>query len=313
MSMIPSIRFHPTDTELIHFLKRFLKGETFRCPIKYAEIYGDQPPWQIFSGEEKIGYFVTSLKKRKKSDKRHVRTCANGTWRGETSATPIKNHKGCVVGFTRNYKYHSRSTCKENSNTNSWLMREYFVGDDFFKENNIPKQELVVCRIKKHVKQMKVKDYANAVTYNMDEHVVAGIIKDMLHGPDASHPVGRDQVMEEADPWDSIIDEIYNEKADEVDNTTTLMQAEYDLRECNRLNDQTVLCNTTYEAAMEIQNSTVSSSTLEEEAYADDITGSNDFWETMDLILKAATVNIPDELRLHDHQSPLLLTANENI
>ncbi|KAK4350456.1 hypothetical protein RND71_029769 [Anisodus tanguticus] len=67
-----SVRFHPTDAELINYLKMFLKGHSFpsQCPIWLAEIYGDQTPSAIF-GEEKVGYFISPLKKRKKSDERH--------------------------------------------------------------------------------------------------------------------------------------------------------------------------------------------------------------------------------------------------
>ncbi|KAF3628821.1 hypothetical protein FXO38_28027 [Capsicum annuum] len=48
-------------------------------------------------------------------------------------------------------------------------MREYFVGDDFFKENNIPKQNYAVCRIKKHTRGKKVDD-DDAV--NMEEDML---------------------------------------------------------------------------------------------------------------------------------------------
>ncbi|KAK4359604.1 hypothetical protein RND71_021833 [Anisodus tanguticus] len=79
-------RFHPTDVELINYLKRFLRGESFlsQCPIRLVEIYGDQPPSAIFE-EVKVGYFISPLKKRKNSYERYCRTCGNGNWRGQTS------------------------------------------------------------------------------------------------------------------------------------------------------------------------------------------------------------------------------------
>ncbi|MCD9559229.1 hypothetical protein HAX54_017086 [Datura stramonium] len=136
-------------------------GETLQCPIKLAEIYGDQSPWQIFgASQEKIGYFISPLKKRKESDER---------------------------------------------------------------ENNIPKQNFVVCRIKKNIKQLK----DIAVNYTMEEHVVADIIKGMLLGPDAYCTIqvpARDQVMEETDQWDSIIDRVCDdEQADKVEKCTGRM------------------------------------------------------------------------------------------
>ncbi|XP_060182920.1 uncharacterized protein LOC132612858 [Lycium barbarum] len=87
--------------ELINYLKSFLRDESFpsQCPIRLAQIYGDQPPSAILEAsnlEEKVGYFIAPLKRRKKSDERHCRTCANGTWRGQTSGKHIKNRKGSV-------------------------------------------------------------------------------------------------------------------------------------------------------------------------------------------------------------------------
>lgn len=54
------------------------------------DIYGDQPPWEIF-GEMKVRYFITPLKKRKSEYIRFCRTCAKGTWKGQTSED---NRKG---------------------------------------------------------------------------------------------------------------------------------------------------------------------------------------------------------------------------
>ncbi|XP_059283299.1 NAC transcription factor 32-like [Lycium ferocissimum] len=149
-------RFHPTEVQLINYLKRFLKGESFpsQCPIRLADIYGDQPSSAIF-GEEKVGYFISPLKKQKESDERYRPTCGNGTWRSQTSGIHIENRKGTVVvGFRRNLK----CTCKEKKQncSTTWLMRGY----DFFRKNDIPKQDFVLCRIKKIIKEKKVKDVA---------------------------------------------------------------------------------------------------------------------------------------------------------
>ncbi|OIS96662.1 hypothetical protein A4A49_28203 [Nicotiana attenuata] len=145
VSRLPSVRFYPTDAELIYFLRKFLKDESLpsECPIRLGEIYGDQPPWEISDHpEEKIGYFISSLKKRKESHKRFRPTCANGTWKGQTSADPIKNSKGNVVGFRKSYVYRTRSSKESKQDKINWLMREYYVGDDYFWENNsLPNQE----------------------------------------------------------------------------------------------------------------------------------------------------------------------------
>ncbi|KAH0689189.1 hypothetical protein KY289_016547 [Solanum tuberosum] len=89
MSKQMGIRFHPTNNELINYLQKFFKGELSlnqHCPIQFADIYGVQPPWEIFgaNSEEKFRYFITPLKKQKIKDKRFSRACAKGTWRGQT-------------------------------------------------------------------------------------------------------------------------------------------------------------------------------------------------------------------------------------
>ncbi|KAJ8553799.1 hypothetical protein K7X08_024477 [Anisodus acutangulus] len=144
--LVMGVRFHPTEVELINYLKRFLRGESLpsQCPIRLAEIYGDQPPSAIF-GEEKVGYFISPLKKREKSDER---------------------------------------------------------------KNDIPKQDFVVCRIKKIIKEKKVKDVA------VTEQDVDGIIDATLHGPDdncTTHPA-EDQVMDETDKWDLIINGVCDQQ-----------------------------------------------------------------------------------------------------
>ncbi|KAK6793827.1 hypothetical protein RDI58_007280 [Solanum bulbocastanum] len=180
MSKQMGIRFHPTDTELINYLKRFFKGELSlnqQCPIQFADIYGDQPPWEIFgaNSKEKFRYFITPLKKRKIKDKRFCRTCAKGTWKGQTGEDLIRrNCMGPVVGFKRNFKFET-SECGQN---NTWLMIEYHVADSFFKENShILKEDFVVCRIKKKMDKEEKVDHAMEA---QDGDDVAGIIDPML-------------------------------------------------------------------------------------------------------------------------------------
>ncbi|KAG5615757.1 hypothetical protein H5410_015581 [Solanum commersonii] len=182
MSKQMGIRFHPTDTELINYIKRFFKGELSlnqQCPIQFADIYGDQPPWEIFGAncEEKFRYFITPLKKRKIKDKRFCRTCAKGTWKGQTGEDLIRrNRMGPVIGFKRNFKFET-SECGQNK---TWLMIEYQVADSFFKENNhIVKEDFVVCRIKKKKKMDKEKNVDHAMEAQ-DGDDVAGIIDPML-------------------------------------------------------------------------------------------------------------------------------------
>ncbi|XP_016512874.2 NAC domain-containing protein 78-like, partial [Nicotiana tabacum] len=152
--------------------------------FRLADIYGDQPPWEIFGAsdypEEKVHYFFTRLKKQKREHIRVRRTCANGRWKGQTGIDPIKNGKGTVVGFRRCLKFQT-SRSKEGEHNKIWLMKEYSVGDDFFRKNNILKEDVVVCRIKKNIRAEK----NHGVT--MEEQDVVKIIEAMLHEPDEDY------------------------------------------------------------------------------------------------------------------------------
>ncbi|WMV21598.1 hypothetical protein MTR67_014983 [Solanum verrucosum] len=102
MSKQMGIHFHPTDTELINYLKRFFKGELSlnqQCPIQFVDIYGDQPSWEIFGAnfEEKFHYFITPLKKQKTEYKRFSRICAKGTWKGQTGEHLIRRNRTAPV------------------------------------------------------------------------------------------------------------------------------------------------------------------------------------------------------------------------
>ncbi|OIT19692.1 PREDICTED: NAC domain-containing protein 78-like [Nicotiana attenuata] len=184
---IMGVRFHPTEAELINFLKRFLKGEPLpsECPnFQLADIYGDQPPWEIFGAnsdhpEHKVRYIFTRLKKQKSEHTRVRQTCANGTWKGQTGIDPIKNGKRTVVGFRRCFKFHTRS--KEGEHNKNWLMKEYSVGDDFFRENNIRKEDIDVCRIKKNIRSKKKHGV------NMEEQDVPKVIEAMLDETDEDY------------------------------------------------------------------------------------------------------------------------------
>ncbi|MCD7453072.1 hypothetical protein HAX54_019504 [Datura stramonium] len=283
---VMGVRFHPTDAELINYLKKFFKGQRFSsndCPIEVADIYGDQPPWEIFgASQEKIRYFITPLKKRKSE---YIR----------------KNNKGPVLGFRRNFTF----LTKEEEQNKTWLMKEYYVADDFFKENNIPKEDFVVCRIKKK-KALKDDSYVA-----MEEKDVARIINAMLHGPDCTIQDDDQVIIEETDDqWNSIIDRICDEQAagDQVEDTTTLMQEEYhDLIGCNN-GLQNELDSSYVATSVEKQDTTWSSATLEQEgAYgqileqeqgqgADDIIiGSGEFREEMNEISEGIATDVPHD------------------
>nr|XP_016473313.1 PREDICTED: NAC domain-containing protein 37-like [Nicotiana tabacum] len=319
MSTVPAARrrimgkrFHPTEGEMINFLKRFLKGETLPSEYRFqhADIYGDRPPWEIFgvdsNSEEKVGYFFTQLKKQKSEHTRVHRTCANGTWKAQTGIVPIKNGKGIAVGFRRNFKFQCSS--KEREHNKIWLMKEYYVGDDFFGENNIPKEDIVVCRIKKNIREKKVKDDA----VSMDEQELAQIIEAMLHGPDEYNCILQPAAVCQGN-------ETHNEFIE-----NTMLHAEYApnhylsgpnyqnsqlLINSDEGNQVTILGNQNNMMAMLTEDATTNLTTLEQEAYdqlltaeieqghgADHHTNNDsEFWEAMKGILEDVNFFVPED------------------
>ncbi|KAF3614536.1 hypothetical protein FXO38_35656 [Capsicum annuum] len=100
-----------------------------------------------------------------------------------------------------------------------------------------------------------------------------------------SSPEVMTKVTEETDQWESIINEVCDEKIDGIENTTALVDGEYDLRGCGEISD------------------------VQEDGA--DVIGSNGIWEAINGILNDVTVDIPDDLWLDvDHQPPLLLISS---
>ncbi|XP_060182803.1 putative NAC domain-containing protein 94 [Lycium barbarum] len=114
-------RVHPTDEELINYLKNFvLRGVLPPTDvIKVVDLFGDSEPWQIIidASEEKTRYFLSPLKRFKNSTKKFQKTVGKGTWKGQTSGKPItKDGSKYIIGFKRSLKYHSDIEKDHNDN-----------------------------------------------------------------------------------------------------------------------------------------------------------------------------------------------------
>lgn len=87
--------------------------------------------------EEKTCYFLSRLKRFKNSTKKFKRTVGKGTWRGQTSGNPIKDgsKKNITMGYKRSLKYQSDLHEEKNENNDKWLMKEYFLPDEYYKKS----------------------------------------------------------------------------------------------------------------------------------------------------------------------------------
>lgn len=166
-------RFHPTDVELITFLERYVHHGILPPDgdIEVAKI-GDTEPWQIFgdsNSKEKTRYFVSKLKRFKNSTKKFSRTVGRGTWKDQSGGAPIKHgSKNIIVGFRRSLKYKSNIVKEQND---KWLMKEYILAEDYFKESN--EDIIVLCKIKDKKMNEKKVDGNEIMEEEVDELVTS--------------------------------------------------------------------------------------------------------------------------------------------
>ncbi|XP_055817050.1 NAC transcription factor 32-like [Solanum dulcamara] len=161
-------RFHPTDRELINYLKNFMLHEIMPPIdfIKVKDLFGDFEPWQIIDGE-KTCYFLSRLTRFKNSKKKFSRTVGSGTWRGQTCGKPIKDlsKKNITIGYKRSLRYESDI---EKDQSEKWLMREYFLPDEYIKKNN-NKDIFVICKIKDKKQKQEENNYKEVMEEDVDE------------------------------------------------------------------------------------------------------------------------------------------------
>ncbi|PHT61171.1 hypothetical protein T459_34979 [Capsicum annuum] len=178
-------RFHPTDEELINYLKNFVLHGVLppRDFIKVADQFEDLEPWKIMTGSEKTRYFLSRLKRLKNSTKKFSRTVGKGTWKGQNSGNRIEDglqknttigykrslkdsriqpknshpiedglKKNTTIGYKRSLKY--KSDHEKDENNDKWLMKEYFLPDEYFRKSN-KNYAFVICKIKEKKKNEK--------------------------------------------------------------------------------------------------------------------------------------------------------------
>ncbi|WMV48769.1 hypothetical protein MTR67_042154 [Solanum verrucosum] len=148
---------------------------------------------------------INYLKSGRLKIKGFLELVLKGRGKGQTGEELIRrNRMGPVVGFKRNFKFET-SECGQNK---TWLMIEYHVTDNFFKENNhILKEDFVVCPIKKKMDKEKNVDHA----MEAQDGDVAGIIDPMLiesnHNNDYSTTEDQVRVCDEEDAVEAITSE----------------------------------------------------------------------------------------------------------
>ncbi|KAJ8649664.1 hypothetical protein MRB53_002687 [Persea americana] len=120
-------RFHPTDEELLVYLKRKIHNLPLPCDIiKEVELYKYDPSELtdqfISKGEEKC-YFFTPTYRKSVNGSRPNRTTSNGYWRASTAVTPIEDERNNEIGTKRSLVFHYGD--HPHGRKSHWIMHEY--------------------------------------------------------------------------------------------------------------------------------------------------------------------------------------------
>ncbi|XP_019263626.1 PREDICTED: NAC domain-containing protein 68-like [Nicotiana attenuata] len=155
-------RFHPTDVELINSLERYVHRGILPPD-------GDIEVAKIGHGK----FLEIQIQRRKhrfkNSTKKFSRTVGRGTWKDQSGGAPIKHgSKNIIVGFRRSLKYKSNIVKEQND---KWLMQEYILAEDYFKESN--EDIIVLCKIKNKKMNEKKVDGNEIMEEEVDELVTS--------------------------------------------------------------------------------------------------------------------------------------------
>ncbi|XP_027773376.1 NAC domain containing protein 52-like [Solanum pennellii] len=184
-------RFHPTDSELLTYLLRFIT-ENNLCDngfITECDVYNQQP-WITYGygrhcGGEDDGdtnnfrYFISP--RHKKSDNRFSRHVANGlgTWKQRDKGKWIrsKQSKPLNMGLKKSLDYDTNMCCPHDG---KWLMKEYVFCEAILKKfKNSNYKDYCICAIKTK-NSSNPSPSSNASTTDVNEHkldteVISGI------------------------------------------------------------------------------------------------------------------------------------------
>ncbi|KAM7479640.1 hypothetical protein LguiA_027853 [Lonicera macranthoides] len=197
-------RFSPRDDELIHYLLCKIKDTKLPCNgiILEADLFGETPPWQLFSNagyHGGDGYFFTKLKHKTENGKNFKRTVDNiGTWKGDAKAVNIRDPKtGSVIGEKRTLNFKTTNNKCDDGDC-KWLMTEYGLAEVMLKYKR-SRADYVLCRIRKKNLQKKQEQVEDEDSNMDDSDAAVGV------GDDGATTSGTSsQILETMSPMNTI-------------------------------------------------------------------------------------------------------------
>lgn len=167
-------RFHPTDSELLTFLLRFLAQQPLRDDdyISHLDVYKHEP-WVTYDNGRHCGgeddrdtsicrYFISPRHKNKEENGRFKRTvlgvCGKvGSWKqqdkGKKVMTMNNRNNAAIIGYKKSLSYEptEKSDCPDDG---KWLMKEYSLCETMMKRlTNSAFRNYIICSIKRKCKK----------------------------------------------------------------------------------------------------------------------------------------------------------------
>ncbi|KAM3308325.1 hypothetical protein P3S67_010069 [Capsicum chacoense] len=234
MELEEGYRFHPTDSELLTYLVRFIAGKNLYDDgyITEHDVY-KQEPWVTYRygchcGGEDDGdtsiyrYFITpmhknKIKKKNKSlagDAKKDRFCRIvgkklGTWKQQDKGKNVimssfnNQSRSFVIGRRKSLCYETSRSCPDDG---KWLMKEYVFCDTILNRFTDSKfRDYVICAIKrKSPKKSSNGTRCSNVTTTMDTVLVSFVEPSMDQEYNATTPLQVESMVESDEPEEQI-------------------------------------------------------------------------------------------------------------
>ncbi|KAK4359893.1 hypothetical protein RND71_022122 [Anisodus tanguticus] len=185
-------RFHPTDSELLTFLLRFIAKIPLRDDgfITEHDIY-KQEPWETYNYGQHCGgqdnedtciyrYFITP-RQRKGSNFCRIVGEKLGTWKQQdkgknVTMTGDNKSKTLIIGRMKSMCYETTKCYHDDRDNGKWLMKEYVFCDAVLRKfKNSEYKDYVICAIKMIPKKRSSSQSSNVTTIDSVEEPMVDV------------------------------------------------------------------------------------------------------------------------------------------
>ncbi|GLU02056.1 hypothetical protein SLE2022_193270 [Rubroshorea leprosula] len=142
-------RFHPTDEEVITFLKDKVLGcDCFvQDPIAVLGDICNYEPWELpglssMKSSDREWYYFCTPNYKYKDSRRVNRTTRAGYWKVTGNHRKIKSRNGAIIGEKKTLVFYEGSIRKRNGKRTCWVIHEYQLPSN-------EKEWVVLCKLKK--------------------------------------------------------------------------------------------------------------------------------------------------------------------